>query len=176
MRTRTRTRGAMATAALAWLLTAASAPHTGVATGEEDALTARLGIGAMYEAWGAARVARDREAIERVLAPEFHARLLDGRKISRERFVRDVTTPGRTSELRRFDAEVLTVQRGVDEWTVVITEKLEALAPDAEHVACSLWVTRDECRREGEHWVVTSSEVLGSQAWAPGEEPPLANW
>ncbi len=145
---------------------------------ELDAAEVRQELTAMYEAWGRARVALDREAMEAILAPEFLVQLY-GQEISREKFVTDVSQQRPGSRLGRFDASILTVQQTGEAWTVVIDEKLEFEIDVAEgqtQKLCSYWITRDGCRKEGERWLVTSSEAIGHQNWAPGEEPPIEDW
>jgi len=138
----------------------------------------RKEIDAMYEEWGAARVSLDREKMEKILAPEFYA-LLNGRKIPRDEFVQRVSEKRQGSTLTRFDAKVLTVQRTKDSFTVVITEKIEfeITGPDKKPLKVySFWVTRDNCRKEDEKWIVTSSEAIGYENWKPGTAPPIQDW
>ncbi len=135
-------------------------------------------VGAMYESWGAARVAYDREAMEAIVAPEFHV-LLYGQKVSGEKFISDVSVKRPGGSLTRFDADILTVRPSDEGWTVVITEKLEfeLTGPDgATTKATSLWVTRDGWRKDGDEWLVTFSEAIGHESWAPGTTPPFQDW
>jgi hypothetical protein len=83
------------------------------------------------------------------------------------------------SRLTRFDAEILTVQKTEDGWSVVITEKLESerVTDDGKtERVCGLWVTRDGWRETDEGWVATFSEVIGNEGWAPGQRPPFKSW
>jgi hypothetical protein len=135
-------------------------------------------LGVMYEAWGAARVAYDREVMEEILAPEFLVQLY-GQEISRDRFVGDISRARPGGRLTRFDASILTLVRGDEEWTVVITEKIEfeiTGADGGKQKMSSLWITRDGWRREGERWLATSSEAIGHEYWMPGTEPPFPDW
>jgi hypothetical protein len=140
---------------------------------------AREQIEAMYDDWGQARVALDRPAMERILAPGFRAVLYD-REISRDEFLSAISGPRRGGRMTRFDASVLTLRRSDEGWTAVITERIEVEGVPGEGgepgTLCSLWVTRDDCRKEGEQWVVTCSEAIGNEAWAPGTRPPLRDW
>ena len=142
-------------------------------TGQEPA-EARAGVGAMYAEWGRARVAFDKDTVERILAPEFYV-LLDGEKISRDRFVAMVTEKGK-GRLTRFDVEILTVQPTKDAWTVVLAEKVEYEIPGREGKVYSYWVTRDGCRKKDEQWLVTYSEATGYETWRSGSKPPIEGW
>ena len=140
--------------------------------------TARTAIGTMYGAWGRARVEMDKEKMESILAPEFYV-LLDGRKISREKFISDISQERVGVRLTRFDTDILTVQSTEKGWTVVITEKLEfevSRSGGEIQKACSFWVTRDGWRKEGDKWLVTFSEAIGHENWKPGTLPPLKDW
>ena len=120
----------------------------------------------------------DKETIEKTLAPDFYV-LLDGRKISREQFVSDITRDRSDSRLTRFDVEVLTVQPAEDGWTVVITEKIEVELAGVEEGPSklnSLWITRDGWRKEDGQWLVTYSEAIGYENWMPGTKPPFEDW
>ncbi len=153
-------------------------PQNGGSQDEMSAATARKEIGAMYERWGRARVTFDEETIEAMLDDEFYV-LLDDRRISWEEFVKMALRKMPDRKLIRFDADVLTVQRAEDGWTVVITEKLEVEFTDAEgktQNAYSFWVTRDGCHKEGEKWMVTYSEAIGYENWRTGEQPPFKDW
>ena len=145
---------------------------------EMSVATAREEIGAMYERWGRARVSFDQETVEAMLDDAFYV-LLDDRRISREEFVNMVLRKIPDRQLIRFDADVLTVQRAEDGWTVVITEKLEVELTDDEgttHKRYSFWVTRDGCRKEGDKWMVTYSEAIGYENWRTGKRPPFKDW
>jgi hypothetical protein len=116
--------------------------------------------------------------MDSVLAPEFYV-LLNGRKISREQFLSDISRELKGIRLTRFDADILTVQRTEKGWTVVITEKLELVnlgSGGETGKACSFWVTRDGWRKDGDKWLVTFSEAIGYENWKPGTKPPLENW
>jgi hypothetical protein len=139
---------------------------------------AREAIEAGYAVWARARIEYDKEAMESMLAPEFHV-ILEGREISGEKFVGDVSQKRDDVRLTRFDPEVLTVQKSEKGWTVVITEKLEleVAQPGGESKkVCSFWVTRDGWRRRGGKWLVTYSEAIGYEYWEPGALPPMKDW
>jgi len=140
--------------------------------------TVRAELEEVYETWGRARIAVDKETIEKMLPPDFYV-LLEGRKISREQFVTDITRERSDSRLTRFDVEVLTVQPAKDGWTAVIAEKIEVELAGIEEGPTklnSLWITRDGCRKEDGEWLVTYSEAIGFENWMPGTKPPFEDW
>jgi len=73
----------------------------------------------------------------------------------------------------------LTLQEDGDDWTVVISEKLEVDFVDEHGKAqkgYSFWITRDGCRKTGDRWQVTYSEAIGYEKWRPGTRPPFRDW
>ena len=145
---------------------------------EVTAADARAGIVAAYERWGRARVALDRATLDSIMAADFYVSLY-GQKLTREKFLSDITKKGVHSHLTRFDTEVLTVRKTGRTWSVVISEKLEFAADDREggkHKVCCMWVTRDTWRNQDGKWLVTSSEAIGHENWAPDTKPPFNNW
>ena len=141
-------------------------------------LAARKAIDKAYEAWARARVAHDEKTLDSIMDPDFYV-LLDGRKISREKFLNDITQVRNNVRLTRFDPDILTVQRTGDFWTAVITEKLEIEITGADGKAqtlCSFWVTRDGWRQKEGKWLVTFSEAIGHEDWIPGTKPPIEGW
>ena len=81
--------------------------------------------------------------------------------------------------LVRFESEILTLNREQDVWAAVVEEKLEVelTGPDgAKRKSCSLWITKDRFRKDGEVWTTLSSEAIGWESWAPGEAPPFDDW
>lgn len=145
---------------------------------ETTPAAARAAIEKTYDAWGRARVELDRETMDSILAPDFYV-LLDGRKISREKFIGDISRERMGSRLTRFDADVLTVQKTEEGWTAVITEKLEIsiMGSGGEtQKGYSFWITRDGWRKQGDKWLVTFSEAIGYENWKPGSKPPIKGW
>ncbi len=148
---------------------------------EEPALTpaiVRAEMTEVYKRWGKARVEYDKETMDSILAPEFLVQLYH-REISREKFLSDVSQVRPGGRLTRFDADIMTVRKAEEEWVVVITERLEIdVTTEAGEVqkVCSLWITRDGCRKEDGSWLVTSSEAIGHEYWEPGETPPIRDW
>ena len=139
---------------------------------------ARAAINAMYVTWGRARVELDKETLDSILAPDFYVSLY-GRELSREKFLSDISQERPGSRLTRFDAEILTIRKTEKDWTVVIAEKIEVAISGSDGEArkvCSLWVTRDGWRQEGEKWLVTFSEAIGHERWKPGTTPPIRGW
>ncbi len=145
---------------------------------EPTLAAARAAIGATYVRWGRARVELDKEMMDSILSSDFYVSLY-GRKISREKFISDISQERPGSRLTRFDTDILTVRKTEKDWTVVIAEKLEITAsgPDGEtRKAYSYWVTRDGWRKDGDKWVVTFSEAIGHENWEPGTTPPIKGW
>lgn len=145
---------------------------------ELTAVDARAAINAAYERWGRARVEYNKKTFDSMLAPDFYVSLY-GQTISREKFISDISQERPGSRLTRFDTEILTVRKTGKDWTVVIAEKLEITivgSDGKERKACSLWVTRDGWRKEGPKWLVTFSEAIGHENWAPGTRPPIVGW
>lgn len=139
---------------------------------------ARAAIDARYGEWARARVELDKETLDSVMSPDFYV-LLYEEKISREKFLSDITQERPGISLTRFDPDILTVRKTDDGWTAVISEKLEFTVQGADgetKKVCSFWVTRDGWRKEGEKWFVTFSEAIGHETWRPGTTPPIAGW
>ena len=106
-------------------------------------------------AWGKARVAIDKSAFEKMLAPDLYVQLSD-RRLTRQQFIDRIASypPGIT--LTRFDAGVLTVEPSGDDWAA--------------------WITRDGWRKvSSDKWLILFSEEVGQEHWK-GTPPPLANW
>ena len=129
-------------------------------------------------AWGSARVALDRAAFERTLAPDFYVGMPDGKKITRSEFLEMISSQPKGAKLVRFDASVLTVEPAPskDGWVATIQEKLEFERSDGKPKVYSLWVTRDTWKKLGDRWVVTSSEAIGDEFWRDGTKPPFKDW
>ena len=150
-------------------------------TPTQGALTpaaARAAIDARYKAWGRARVELDRETLDSILAPDFYVSLY-GQRMSRQKFLSDISQERPGVRLTRFDTDILTVQKTEKDWTVVISEKIEVTIGGSggePQKVCSCWVTRDGWRNEGGTWLVTFSEAIGHENWEPGTNPPIAGW
>ena len=148
---------------------------------EQDELTpaaARAAINARYKSWGRARVELDRQTLDSILAPDFYVSLY-GQRLSRDKFLSDISQERPGFRLTRFDADILTVQKTEKDWTVVISEKLEITiaGPGGQtRKACSFWITRDGWRNEAGKWLVTFSEAIGHENWEPGTKPPIRDW
>jgi hypothetical protein len=146
--------------------------------GELTPATARAAIDATYKRWGRARVELDKETLDSILAPDFYVSLY-GQRISREKFLSDISQKRSGSSLTRFDTDILTVRKTEKDWTVVISEKLEISILESggeTRKAYSFWVTRDGWRDEGGKWFVTFSEAIGHENWEPGTKPPIRDW
>jgi hypothetical protein len=136
---------------------------------------AREAIQAGNVLWGAARVALDRAAFERMLAPGFQV-FLRGRRLGRREFIDEVARHPPNRRLTRFEATVLTVQPSSDDWAAIILEKLEYRRASTGTTDFVLAITRDRWRRSAEGWEVHSSELIGEERWCDGERPPMADW
>jgi hypothetical protein len=128
--------------------------------------------------WGRARVAIDKNAFEKMLAPTLYVQV-GGRRLSRQQFIDRISSPPPGVTLTRFDARVLTVAPNGHDWVAIILEKIEFERKDAsgktekEYWA---WVTRDGWRKvAGDSWLILSSEEVSHENWK-GTPPPLANW
>jgi len=155
---------------LAVIVTAAAGAQSAPAVNSTEA---RKAIEAGYTEWAKARAALDMNTIERMLAPDFYFQLPD-RKLTRQEFIDRVHSTKQT----RFDASVLTVDPRGNDWSVVISAKVEAETKD-EHGKTSkvyiMLVARDGWRKFNDNqWTLLSSEPLGRQQWQ--ESPPIANW
>ncbi len=125
--------------------------------------------------WGRARVALDKAAFERTLAPDFYVQMPD-QKISRQEFLDMISSHPKGGRLVRFDASVLTVEPSADGWVAVIQEKLEYERADGKGKVYAYWITRDNWKKAGDRWVVTYSEAIGNEAWRDGAKPPFQDW
>ena len=138
----------------------------------------RKELDALYAAWGKARVALDREVLERTLAPEFHV-MLAKENLTRQQFLDQISKRMEGVRLVRFETRLLTIEPSGAAWVAVMTEKLEVERTGADGKTernSSLWVTRDGCRKEGDRFLVTYSEAIGHESWRGGEKPPFADW
>src|SRR5580704_3179730 len=99
--------------------------------------------------WGRARVAIDKNAFEKMLAPTLYVQV-GGRRLSRQQFIDRISSPPPGVTLTRFDARVLTVAPNGHDWVAIIFEKLEYELKgtngktEKEYWA---WVTRDGWRK-----------------------------
>ena len=122
-----------------------------------------------------ARVALDKNTIERMLAPDLYVQTPD-RKLTRQEFIDAIFS--RPYTLTRFDATVLTVEPRGNDWSVLIFEKVEVETKDKDGKTSKgyrVLVSRDGWRKLNDNqWILLSSEVLGQQRWT--ERPPIANW
>ena len=122
-----------------------------------------------------ARVAMDKNTIERMLAPDLYVQTPD-RKLTRQEFIDAIFS--RPYTFTRFDATVLTVEPRGNDWAALISEKGE-VKPKDDHGKTSkgyiVLVARDGWRKLNDNqWTLLSSEPLGQQRWQ--ERPPIANW
>jgi hypothetical protein len=81
--------------------------------------------------WGKARVAIDKNAFEKMLAPDLYVQFGD-RRLTRQQFIDRISfyPPGVT--LTRFDARVLTIAPNGNDWVAIIFEKLEFERKDSK--------------------------------------------
>lgn len=147
-------------------------------TAQSPAAAAREAIEKTYAEWARARVEYDRETMESILADDFYV-LLYEQRITREKFLGDISEQRSGARLTRFDPAVLTVRPTEDGWVAVITEKLEleGIGPDGKALrGYSLWITRDGWREEDGNWVATFSEAIGHENWMGETKPPFQDW
>ena len=137
---------------------------------------ARKAIQAGYVEWDKARVAMDKNTIERLLAPDLYVQTPD-RKLTRQEFIDALFKSSVT--LKRFDATVLTVEPKGNDWAVVVLEKLEGEIKDKDGKTSKIYVmgvARDGWGKLNDNqWTLLWSEQLGQQRWKD-ESPPIANW
>ena len=137
---------------------------------------ARKAIQAGYVEWDKARVAMDKNTIERLLAPDLYVQTPD-RKLTRQEFIDALFKSSVT--LKRFDATVLTVEPKGNDWAVVVLEKLDGEIKDKDCKTSKVYVVG--VARDGwgilndNQWTLLWSEQLGQQRWKD-ESPPIANW
>ena len=125
--------------------------------------------------WGRARVALDKPAFERMLAPDFYVQI-QGRKLARQEFINGISANPPGSKLMRFDAVVLTVQPTEYGWVALIHEKMEIERTGGNpEKSYSLWITRDGWKQVDGRWVIAFSEAVGSEQWR-NVKPPFIDW
>ena len=95
---------------LAVIVTAAAGMQSASAVSSAEA---RKAIQAGYVEWGKARVAMDKNTIERMLAPDLYVQT-PNRKLTRQEFIDGIFSSPNT--LTRFDATVLTVEPRGNDW------------------------------------------------------------
>src|SRR5260370_14447657 len=123
-----------------------------------------------------ARVAMDKNTIERMLAPDPYVQTPD-RKLTRQEFIDAIFS--RPYALTRFDATVLTVEPRGNDWAALVLEKLKGEIKDNSGKTskiCVMGVVRDGWGNWNDNqWTFLWSEKLGQQLWEE-EIPPIANW
>jgi hypothetical protein len=133
---------------------------------------------AVNAAWDAARTSHDVAAFERMLAPDFWVQI-GPQRMTRAEFIAEISRQQPGARLARFESEILTLNREEDVWAAVVEEKLEVevTGPDGEKkTSCSLWITKDRFRKDGDEWTTLSSEAMGWEGWGAGEAPPFDDW
>ena len=123
-----------------------------------------------------ARVAMDKNTIERMLAPDLYVQTPD-RKLTRQEFIDAISS--RPYTLTRFHATVLTVEPRGNDWAALVLEKLEGEIKDNSGKTSKIYVmgvVRDGWGKLNDNqWTLLWSEQLGQQLWEE-EIPPIANW
>jgi hypothetical protein len=123
-----------------------------------------------------ARVAMDKNTIERMLAPDLYVQTPD-RKLTRQEFVDAISS--RPYALTRFEATVLTVEPRGNDWAALVLEKLEGEIRDNSGKTRKIYVmgvVKDGWGKLNDnHWTLLWSEQLGQQLWEE-EIPPITNW
>jgi len=158
---------------LAVIVTAAAGTQSAPAVSSAEA---RKAIQAGYVEWDKARVAMDKNTIERMLAPDLYVQT-PNRKLTRQEFIDGIFSSPNT--LTRFDATVLTVEPRGNDWAALVLEKLEAETKDNNGKTSKIYVmgvARDGWGKLNDNqWTLLWSEQLGQQRWKE-ERPPIANW
>ena len=123
-----------------------------------------------------ARVALDKNTIERMLAPDLCVQTPD-QKLTRQELIDAIFSHPYT--LTRFDATVLTVEPRGNDWASLVLEKLEGEIKDNSGTTIKIYVmgvVRDGWGKLNDNqWTLLWSEPLGQQLWEE-EIPPIANW
>jgi hypothetical protein len=157
---------------LAVIVTAAAWAQSAPAVSSAEA---RKAIEASYVVWDKARVAMDKNTMERMLAPDLYVQTPD-RKLTRQEFIDALFS--RPYTLTRFDVTVLTVEPRGNDWAAVVLEKLEGEIKDKDGKTSKIYVmgvARDGWGKLNDNqWTLLFSEQLGHQRWQ--ESPPIANW
>ena len=158
---------------LAVIVTATAGAQSAPAVGSAEA---RKAIQAGYVEWDKARVAMDKNTIERMLAPDLYVQTAS-RRATRQEYLDYLYT--RPLTLTRFDATVLTVEPRGNDWAVLVFEKLEGQLKDKNGKTSKIYiwgVARDGWgQRNDNQWTVLFSEELGGPEISE-ETPPIANW
>ncbi|MFL5483226.1 MAG: nuclear transport factor 2 family protein [Gemmatimonadaceae bacterium] len=156
---------------LAVTVTGAAAAQSAAAVSPAAARTA---IQAGYAEWAKARLTLDMNTIERMLAPDFYFQTSD-RKYTRQEFIDRVPS----LRITRFDETVLTVEPKDNDWSAVISAKVEIDTKDKDGKTGKEYrvlVARDAWRKLNDNqWILLSSEPLSQQRWKD-QRPPIANW
>ncbi len=144
----------------------------------DSSVEARKAIEAGYAEWSKARVAMDKNTLEKMLAPDSYVQLSD-RRLTRQEFIDRISSYPRGVKLTRFDAGVFTLVPKGNDWIATIVEKIEYEHKDAEGKTEKMymaWVTRDGWRMvSNDRWLVLFSEEVSHEQWE-GTPPPIANW
>ena len=158
---------------LAVIVTVAAGAQSAPAVSPAEA---RKAIEAGYTEWAKARLAMDKNTIERMLAPDLYVQTPE-RKLTRQEFIDAIFS--RPYTLTRFDATVLTVEPRGNDWAALVLEKLEGEIKDNSGKTSKIYVmgvVRDGwVKLNDNQWTLLSSEQLGQQRWQD-EIPPIANW
>jgi hypothetical protein len=150
---------------------------TSMRSQDRSALTAdeaRKFIANGYLDWGRARLALDREAFEKMLAPGFTIQQ-PGRKLARQEFIDGISAVRPNEKLTRYDITVLTVQTTSDGWIAIAQEKVEIESPD-KNKGYSLKIIRAGWKQIDHRWMITDMEFIGHENWMGGAKPPFPDW
>ena len=109
---------------LAVIVTTTAAEQSAPAVSSDEA---RKAIQAGYGEYAKARLVVDMNTIERILAPDFYFQNPD-RKYTRQEFIDTVPK----LKITRFDASVLTVEPRGNDWSVIISAKVEVETKDKD--------------------------------------------
>ena len=158
---------------LAVIVTAAAWAQSAPAVSSAEA---RKAIESGYGGLAKARLAMDKNTIERMLAPDLYVQTPD-RKLTRQEFIDAIFS--RPYTLTRFDATVLTVEPRGNDWAALVLEKLEGEIKDNSGKTSKIYVmgvVRDGWGKLNDNqWTLLWSEQLGQQLWEE-QIPPIANW
>jgi ketosteroid isomerase-like protein len=125
----------------------------------------RKQIADAYAAWDTASVAGDIKTMTDILAPDFTS-IQGTQKATKDEAVKALTRTAIIVKTDRLTTQIFTLTQNGDQWTAVISERLEAdmKTPRAGKLYAQ-FVYRDTWRQTGKQWLLVTSEGIGSEYW-----------
>ncbi len=166
------------TAILVILLATASRPVLAQGSSPQDRGRVREAAAAWNGEWARARLALDTAAFQRLLPLGYFA-LFDGERMERAPFLEGISAPPAGVKVTRFDVRILTVSQVPEGWSIVVQEKLEMdrTSPDGgREKSYHLWIIRDLWKEGPGRLQLASGEVISTEGWRGGAQPPFEDW